>query len=388
MAKETKRNPPQAGSQSGFWPAVAVRVLKTVCWVVPVGVAIGINLEAMQDGTIGAIAFNIFSVGFSAVCIHEAFEGEGSGKRAAAAAIAMLMLGINFYNALQNFGGHSDGLRAGSAQISQTLSAKKERLSQTRSDRKQQAEIADGATQEGMQALVDAASKATGSKWKSIEDCNQEKTKALCIAKLEKKLAAAKRRDELDTIATTLEKELSEAHAPGNSDAGADEVAWVLTRAGYDAKSDFVSHAAIWLRALAVEVGGEFGPSILLGVLHRALKTNPVPAPVKAVGRGAVKKEDKEEASSGAVQIPAEDLLGRFIAECVEFSEGSSVGATPLFQAWEAWCSRGGIPAGSQALFGRNAGKRIPRVEGNGKRLYAGIKLREMAKPKLRVVSN
>lgn len=54
----------------------------------------------------------------------------------------------------------------------------------------------------------------------------------------------------------------------------------------------------------------------------------------------------------------SQDLIGNFIAECCEESEGATVGATVLYQAYAAWCERGKEHPESQRRFGEALGER------------------------------
>ena len=381
-----------AGGQRGSGKTVANRVLESLCWAVPIGIAAKMNLEALQNGTTATISFSIASVVLGAVCIQEAFGGTGLTKRLTAALIACFLLVLNFSNALSNLAAHSDSSRDSSTQLQQTVTLKRQRLSQTLTDRHGVADKAGTATPESIEADIQSAKSADANRWKSTEGCNPEKitagqSRAFCsnIANLESKLAAAKRRDALDVVATKLEDELKDLRAPSSVDSFADEVAGVLAMAGYEASKELISRLRVWAQALGVEIIGEFGPAILLGLLHRIMAIRPVEA---GGGQGIPRPRPAQDAGGAKEETAAEeDLLGRFLADSVEFVEGCEVEATPLFRAWEAWCSRHAIPSGTQTAFGRKAGTRLMRTESNGKRRYMGVRLRETGKPSLKIVS-
>ena len=397
MAKAGSKRTP-AGSKSGLVPAFGVRVMEAACWLAPIGIAAKVNIDSLQNPSSTIVAFSISTVVLGAFSLFEAIHATDVTKKLTSATVAIFMLGLNFSNALSNLASHSDSLRDSAGQLQQTVTRKRERLGQIRTDRNALSEVAGSETPASIQAGIQSAKSMDAARWKSTDGCNQDKitagpSKVFCadIANRQAKLEAAARRDSLDAMASALERELDELHAPSSQDSFAEEIASVLELAGHKVGEKgraLISRLRVWAQALGVEVVGEFGPSVLLGILHRLmmLKTHSVPVLTQPSSQ-AKPKEGVSEEQERVAAVPVEDLLGRFIAECVEFTEGCDVAATPLFEAWLAWCSRNGVQAGSQTAFGRKTSKRIKKESSNGKNWYRGIKLRELSKPALKVVS-
>ncbi len=398
--KDTKVPQPATGLRH-FVATLFATLLKGVCWAVPIGVVAKINLDASVHLSTGWAAAGAVMAALGAGSVYLALHGNSAKTRTLFAVLGLVFLIGNFSNALGNIAEQSDASRDTKTAAQETVATLREQVSQVSQDRKAVAAVAGSATPAAIEAEIAAAKAADAPRWKATEQCNPDKitagpSRTFCanLAQLAAKKAAATRRDQLDARKQQLEEELQGKPAPDSVDSFVDAVAEPIALAGYhvDAKQKrLIGVLRNWLRAFILEVLGEFGPSILLALLDMVLKpSQAAPKPVKS--RGAAVAIAKGEApaqpdAASEAKAGADGEIDAFITACVDFVAGSFVAATPLYNAWQAWCEQHGVEPGKQAAFGNRIKARITREPNNGRPRYAGIALRTADTPRLRVVS-
>lgn len=434
MAKETNK----VAKEVRHSPLYLVRHLarhlaQAACWGIPIGYAAKVNLDSIgQQGSTAAAGAIILAV-LGAVSVHNAWNARGLKAKLLPATLVIIFFCLNLRNALSNYAGHSDTSRDTLIEQKRAHNEGVAEVSQVSQDRKEQAAVAGSATPDAIEADINAAKAADANRWKSTEGCNQEKitagpSKDFCsgVAKLKAKLAAAKRRDELDAKLTQLKAELAKTPAPGSTDSFVDVVAETLVLASQvrsrpsekpaanaaEAKAEteanektkkLISVLSVWLQAVGVEIVGEFGPTTLLTALGHIIGEGHSPqVPVPAKARGAAAKREEKEAAparpdvTGEPKAASDDAeIDAFLAACVDFVAGGYVGATPLFESWQEWCERHGIDLQSQGntekarqmAFSKRIKRRITREPNNGRPRYAGIALRMADTPRFKVVT-
>jgi len=405
MAKATTKGTQQDATGGRHFIATLFATLVVgCCWAIPIGVAAKVNLDTV--GQLGATwaAVGILTVVLGAICIHNALHEQGVAKKLLFAALALIFLAINFSNALANLSLHSETSRDTKRTAQETVATLKRQVSQVSQARTEQAAIAGNATPDAIEAETQAAKATDANRWNSTEHCNPERitagpSRTFCanLAQLAAKLAAARKRDELDTKLAQLDGELKKTPAPESVDSFADTVAEMLTLAGYevDAKvKKLISVLRDWARAGGLELIGEFGPSILLSLfaylrqgrpeqVQKPAKSRAAAAPAKGVPAIPALPENTSEPNSASDDAE----IDAFLATCVEFVAGSYVNATPLFACWQTWCEQHSIDPGTQMAFSKRIKRRITREANSGRPRYAGIALRTVDTPRLRVVS-
>jgi hypothetical protein len=238
--------------------------------------AIRINLDAAAGQGAAWTSFAIASIAFSAICIEITISSAESRhylRIALYGTLGALFLGLNVANAIGNAASHSEGSRDDrSSQI-----ARKQRLetilAASSQARRAQFAVAGDATPEGIEGEIQAAKAVDAKRWNATEGCDVSKisagpTRAFCeaIAKLQAKLAAAKKRDELDAKIADLNKKDGGA-APSSLDPFSDNIARAIGLIGYAVDADgkvLITTARDWSKAIGVELMAAFGPAALL----------------------------------------------------------------------------------------------------------------------------
>ena len=411
MAKATSKNAKADATPLRHLAAtLGAALVRTACWVVPIGYAAKVNIEAASTTGSTAAAGGILLAVLGAACVHNAWNARPFSAKLLPATLAIIFFCLNFQNALSSFAAHSDTSRGTLIEAQRAHSEGVAEVLQVSQDRAGQAAIAGSATPEAIEADIAAAKAADANRWNSTGHCNPElitagPSRTFCanLATLAAKQAAARKRDELDGKLTQLRAKLEKTPAPESVDSFADTVAEMLVAAGYevDAKAKkLIAVLKVWGRAAGVELAGEFGPSILLHAFSHIAGSShgQAPAPVKA-RNAAVKREEGEpsevSAAPGSEPEPssADPELDAFLAARVEFVPGSYVAAGPLFEAWQEWREQHGVELLSQGTeraqqmaFAKRVQLRITRESNSGRPRYAGIALRETSKPRFAVV--
>jgi hypothetical protein len=392
---------PTASIASPRGARIAAGFAYAACWAAPMVPAIRVNLDSAASQRTAWTVFAVSSVIFAAVCIGNAFEVRGVAKKALFALLGAFFLALNVLNALGNAAGHSEDRREhASSQIqrSQRLSDARTRSSQARED---QIKVAGTATPESIEGEIQAAKAKDAKRWNATEGCKVEKitagpTRDFCadIAKLEAKLSAAKKRDELDAKIAELDRTDTGA-APESTDPFAANIAHMIALLGYqvdDGGKTLIASIRDWGKALGVELMAGFGPAGLLLMLARiGSHSKQAPEPRKlAVKRQKEASGKEEDAPKMVTVIPsnADAEIDGFIAACLEFVQGEFIAASPLFKAWGDYCPGHGIIIGSAKGFSNRIKRRVQHDPNSGRPRYAGVRLKDRAAgPRLRVVS-
>jgi putative DNA primase/helicase len=108
------------------------------------------------------------------------------------------------------------------------------------------------------------------------------------------------------------------------------------------------------------------GPGILLWALRGCL----------AWQREGLNPPTVVLAATAALHAEA-DLVGRFVKACCRVLPEASIGATPLYEAFQRWCRDEGRTAPTQTAFGLTIKSKIPITEKRGAkcRMYVGVGL-------------
>ena len=382
-------------------------IFKLVIAVLPLYPAVRINLDAAQgQGSTWAVVAIGFVI-FGAVCVENAVHGL-RGKQVISGALWSLLgvgfLALNVMNALANVAAHSDHFRdqnrAKMVAVSD-LSSQRHQLSQRRAD---QAKVAGEETPEAIEAEAKALKASNAKLWSNTYSCDpawatRDAAREFCasLADLEKKKAAAVKRDQIDAqIAKLDDKAEAKGDAPSTVDSFADAMAEGFAAFGYsvdDKGKIAITRARDWGKAIGVEILAGFGPSGLLLLLLRAgghspkiERPAPQPKPQADPGSKAAQKSAIETVL--ALPAPHGDPLHSFIARRLEKHEGEMIAAGDLWKLWKEDCHDCGIDIGSQQAFGRAMKKWFAHEKNSGRPRYLNVRIKPKEQASLRLVSN
>ncbi len=394
---------------------IGATIAKAGICILPIFPAVRVNLDGAAGQGEAWTIFAIGSVMAGAVFIELCLEGRGLARSALFALLAVFFVSLNVLNAIGNAASHSDVSRdVASSQIEKKgrIVARRSELSQ---GRKEQAAIAGAATPESVEAEIQAAKAADAKRWNATDGCDLAKitagpTRQFCsgLAELEKKRAAAVRRDQIDADLAKIDAQDVEA-PPSAVDSYVANLARFLGMLGYtvnDQAKELIAASRDWLKGIGVELLAAFGPAALLALLSRpslpvgqapqaapqahrkpveATKAKPLPivAPIVASACAAT----PETVATSQNDDPA---MTAFIGRRLETVQGEFIAATALYSAWKADCVAHGVEPGSQKAFSQRVQKRIGYDRNSGRPKYCHVRLRpkaEHAWPRLAVVN-
>jgi hypothetical protein len=396
------------GSPARIDARIGHGLIVALAWALPMIPAVRINLDASQGQGAAWTSFAIGSIVFAAVCVEIAIAAVENGRYLRCctyAALSLLFLTLNIANAIGNAAAHSDHSREDrSSQIE-----KKQRVARMREQSSQackaQFDIAGDTTPESIEAELQAKKAADARRWNATGGCDIAKisagpTREFCaeVARLEAKLAAAKKRDELDAKITELNKQ-DEGAVPLSIDPFADNIGRFLAMLGYAPGSEgkvLITAARDWGKAVGVELLAAFGPAALL-ILLAEVETkrhaeSPAPKPQKAkqvAPREAAMPAQPAPAAPESTPVTGDDPeMLAFIARRLERCEGAIMKAGELFELWQEDCAGNGIAPGSQKSFSVRLRRFFEHDANNGRPRYRNVQ-RKTAQPAIRmVVSN
>ncbi|MGA7325451.1 MAG: hypothetical protein WBX25_13415 [Rhodomicrobium sp.] len=414
------RNPPSSlrGSparvQSSPFAMIAKLCLlsvKVAAWALPMLPAVRINVDAAAGQGPAWLTFSIGSIAFSAICIEitiSSAEGRHFLRAMLYGTLGVLFLALNISNAIGNAAAHSEGSREDrSSQIE-----RKQRLEKTLATwsqaRKAQFDLAGDATPKSIESEIQAAKAVDAKRWNATGGCDVARitagpTRVFCegIAKLEAKLAAARKRDELDAKIANLDKD--RAAAPTSLDPFADNIARAIGMLGYAVDADgkvLIATARDWAKAAGVELLAAFGPAALLLMLLGAKRKHEISTvaaekPARArrpTSANGVENEASKPAPAVIVALPGDtdedsEMLG-FITRKLERCEGAEMKATPLFNLWREDCSETGAACGTQKAFSARIKRYFEHDRNKGRPVYRNVRRRTAQTAIRMVVSN
>jgi hypothetical protein len=269
----------KAGEDAGIASRARAMIAATFCagaaWSLPLFPAVKINLDAASGQSIAWTSFAIGSVLMGAASFYVAeklLEHGRLGRSGFYFALAMAFLTLNLAQSIGNASAHSEGSRddraariAAKAKVasSQTILANR---------RNTVAALAGEAAVESLEA--EAQAKRVGSKlWQKSESCQNATTldsRNFCadLANLAAKIAAARKRDEIDKeLATLAGKDVD--GAPASVDPFAANVARFLGLFGIASGAEAqvtIADARVWGQAIGVEILALFGPAALMAL--------------------------------------------------------------------------------------------------------------------------
>ena len=399
---------------------IGATIAKAGICILPIIPAVRVNL----DGAAGqGEAWTIFAIGSviaGAVFIELCLEGRGLAMSALFALLAVFFVSLNVLNAIGNAASHSDVSRdVASSQIEKKsrIVAKRSELSQAR---KEQAIVAGAATPESFEAEIRAAKAANSRLWSASFECDprwitKDATREFCsgVAELEKKRAAAARRDQIDADLAKIDANDVEA-PPAAVESYVANMGRFLSLLGYsidDKAKELIAASRDWLKGIGVELLAAFGPAALLALFSRPAlpASRQSQAPGGAQAAPPAQRKPVEAAIAKPLPIVAETgealpaaraatvatsqgddpAMAAFIGRRVETVQGEFIGATALYSAWKADCVAHGVEPGSQKAFSQRIQKRIGYDRNNGRPKYCHVRLKPKAEhAPLRLVVN
>ena len=382
MASSVQKQSQQAAT-------IPATIAKAAACVLPLVPAIRVNLDSAAGQGSAWVWFAIGSVVASAVFIELTLEGQTLAKRALFAALAAFFLSLNVLNAIGNAASASDvsrSLASSQSSRAQRLAEQRSQLSQSRKD---QVAVAGNTTPESIDADMRAAKATNARLWSSTFECDprwstREFAREFCssIAEMEKKRAAATRRDEIDRDLAALDNQNVDA-APAPIDSYVANVARFMSMMGFsvdDHRKELLASSRDWLKGVGVELLAALGPAALLSLL-----LHPV-APSQASPQAQRKPEKPVKDMPAPIAAPEAETvtpsqcddpeIDCFIGKRLEAIQGEHVAATALFNAWRAYCAERGIEPGSQKAFSKRVQRRVGYDRNNGRPRYMHVKLR------------
>jgi hypothetical protein len=395
MRQSTKEKVAPAPPQSPAGATIAATITRVATLAVaalPLAPAVLINLDQAHGKGPALTAAAIGFVVAAAVAVEMARKVHGVAARALWCLVAILFLSLNIRNAIGNSAAHSDDARDVRLSQKQQSSRSSQLLSQLSQRRAAQAKVAGEDTPESIEAEIQAAKVEGSRKWNMSGGCDVahmagSSTRTFCegIAKLQAKVAAAKKRDELDKEIAPLNANTGgDTVVPSSADPQAESLATFISawgiKVGEDGKK-IIASSQDWGIGIGVEVMAALLPSAIIAMLSEGDKPASIPEP-KKVSRPKRKEPDAESTSeSGDAEIDA------FYARRLEPVQGEFISSRALYTVWLAYCEEHGIEPGSQKAFSRRIQNRVGYERNNGRPRYCHIRLREVSKPQFRVVS-
>jgi hypothetical protein len=215
------------------------------------------------------------------------------------------------------------------------------------------------------------------------------------LVELEKKMAAAKARDEKDAQLEALEARDIDAERPA-IESYVGNISRFLALFGITPDREVIASSRDWLRGIVIELLAMFGPEItllLIGMLALSPEHAPVarqkpdaPEKVKAAPMMDVVRVSDSQACPEALASD-DPYIDAFIARRLAFVAGSNVRSGDLFKTWVADCAEYGHEPGSQKRFSARIQRRIARDKNNGRPRYLGVHLKARNVPNSRVVA-
>ena len=376
---------------------IAATIAKAAICVFPIIPAVRVNL----DGAAGqGEAWTIFAIGSviaGAVFIELCLEGRGFVRTALFAALATFFVALNVLNAIGNAASHSDVARdvaSSQAERKGRIVARRSELSQ---GRKEQAAVAGAATPESIEAEIRAAKAANSKLWNASFNCDpgwitKDATRAFCatLAELEKKRAAAVRRDQIDADLAKIDAQDVEA-PPSAVDSYVANIGRFIGLLGYtvDAKAtELIAASRDWLKGVGVELLAAFGPAALLALLsrpaghqHQAPQSQPQPQrkpekAAKAIVAPIVAETSENTSATVATSQNDDPAMDAFVGRRLETVQGEFITAAALFKTWQADCAEHGIEPGSQKAFSQRIQRRVGYDRNNGRPRYCHVRLK------------
>lgn len=393
--------------------SVCLLSVKVAAWALPMLPAVRINVDATAGQGPAWLTFSIGSIAFSAICIEitiSSAEGRHFLRAMLYGTLGVLFLALNISDAIGNAAAHSEGSREDrSSQIE-----RKQRLEKTLATwsqaRKAQFDLAGDATPKSIESEIQAAKAADAKRWNASGGCDVARitagpTRTFCegVAKLEAKLAAARKRDELDAKIANLDRDSGGAAAPTSLDPFADNIARAIDVLGYAVDAEgkvLIATARDWAKAAGVELLAAFGPAALLLMLVGASRKHEVSASAaekpervrRPTSANSVENEAYKPAPAVIVALPGDadedsEMLG-FITRKLERCEGAEMKATPLFNLWREDCSETGAACGTQKAFSARIKRYFEHDPNKGRPVYRNVRRRTAQAAIRMVVSN
>lgn len=343
----------------------AVRLTLTALCVVP---AILINFEA-SAGQIGAlVAVSVMAAILAPVSFVVACHNENHSVRVRAGVIAAILIAFNVYNVV-SLADHNDRrARDATAYATEDRARITTRLAELADARKDQVAVAGNAAVASIEAEIKAKRAASALTWNASNHCDPEHitlfaTKDFCaaLAGLDKRLEAAKKRDDIDK-----ERAVKEAA----------DVKPIQARAVW---AGFALHLGLVLEAI-----GTGGPELLLWAFAMI---DPRKGEVKITPAVEVVPQlpelRPEETNGTDPQIIA------FLARNTARVTGERVKPKKLFEVWCSDCAERKIEPGTQAAFSERVARYVNKETRHNRNTWIGIALKDRAAaPKFRVISD
>jgi hypothetical protein len=400
MTKEKEKNAAPGPAKCRKPRGIGAAILKTAVYcLIPVGFvalipAIQANLEAAAGQPDSLVNLAIGSVVAAALFIEAAVLLPGRGVKAGCALLASLPILYNVSSAIGNSAtgrGHS---RDNNIAIQQNAANAASNAASLKNDRAVAVNAANHETPDMVQGEIDALIAKARKLWDASNECKDPKGKArvLCeeYGKLKTKLAAAEQVREIDKK-LNLPQNQTTGPVVTSVDPYADSMANFLATLGIQgADKKVISSSRDWHAGIVMEAIASFGPAVWTAVIMfmggRLSGENPA-----AQEKPARKKRPEESVQEEALQgdSVADPEIDTFYNRCLEAVQGEYMEPKAIYAAWQKHCAECGIEPGGSIAFSKRIRLRVGYEKTAGKRArYMHIKLREMAKPKLRVVSN
>ena len=401
MKKEKKQKVAAEPTQSPAGATIVATIAKGAILAVaatPLVPAILINLDQAAGKGVAWTAFAIGSVLAAAVAVEMVREMHGVASKALWCLIAALFLSLNIMNAIGNSASHSDDLRDVRSSQKQQSSQLSQQLSQLSQRRTSLAAVASEATPESIEAEIQAAKAADARKWNSSGECDVSRitrgpTQTFCegISRLQAKLSAARKRDELDQQIASLNSRTGGV-VPSTADPQAESLALFVSAWGFEVSEKgktVIASSLDWGKGIGVEVLAAFLPAGLLAMLSKLGEKRDAPEPqTRAKGRAKRKELAEEPAVEAAAhEVSGDPEIDAFHAKRLDAMQGEFISTSDVYAVWVAYCAERGIEPGSKKSFSVRLQKRVQYDRNNGRPRFCHIKLRDNSKPQLRVVS-
>jgi hypothetical protein len=272
----------------GYHPlaSIARGLVWAVCvaaaWTLPLYPGIRINLDAAAGQGEAWTYFAIGSIVFGAICLEALRQALSRGKYATALmalVVGAFFLWLNISTGIGNSSTHSEHRREDTSSQNEQKQRAARMRNQSSQARKAQADIAGDATPAAIEGEMQATQAEHARQWQLSEHCNPDRTKGetardFCKTYhgLESKLAAAKKRDELDIKIEHLEREIKAlgGETASSIDPRADQIGLFLSMLGVNMDKLAVASLYDWEKAIGLDALAFFGPAFcmfLIGIL-------------------------------------------------------------------------------------------------------------------------
>lgn len=343
-----------------------------------------------------------FSILFSAVFFLAARHSDTPRSLIAAGWFLIL---VNTVTAFSNASHHSDHLSDHRKAAMVSAEKASSQWSQWSQARKAQVDIAGERPSAAYEADIQAVITGNSRRWQSTSECNPRditsaQSREFCssVSELRSKLAAAKKREELEARMASLDATPAVTDKPTAADPFVGAATAIVGLLGGSIETDQGQRAVAAIRDLIRSVGAEMvaaiGPAAWIVTVNAVASflsllsssASHIGTRVAAKSAPQAVGEPKTTEAAPEPSLSLADPFHKFVAERLEDCSGASMKAGEPWALWQRWCAENNEPTGTQKAFGGKMTSMFAKETSGNRPRYLNVRAKPAA-PSLRVVS-